>query len=44
MVGILEQDGPVLSIMVSHALSNHGVEYITFIVAYVIVDYVGVGY
>ena len=42
MVGIQEQDGFVLSILVPHALSSHGVEYIALIVAYVIVDYVGV--
>lgn len=43
MDGIQERDGHVLSIMVLHALSSHGVEYITFIIAYLIVDYVGVG-
>lgn len=29
--------------MVPHALLSHGVEYIAFIVVFVIVDYVGVG-
>ena len=43
MVGIQERDGLALSIMVSHVLSSHGVEYIAFILAFVIVYYVGVG-
>ena len=43
MTGIQERDGLVLSIMVLCALSSQGVKYIAFIVAYVIIDYVGVG-
>lgn len=43
MVGIQERDVHVLCIMVPHALSSYGVEYIAFIVAFVIVDYVDVG-
>lgn len=42
MVGIQDQDGHVLSIMVTHALSSHWFKYIAFNVACVIVDYVGV--